>query len=219
MRPYELTKDDQVFIEKFMMFDIVEKKNFWSKFKSDDKELMHKAIKQHYIKEQQYKCAYCQNEILVNHGMVWDIEHIISRDEEPDFTYEPENLCVCCKDCNVNKSNKKITLKNLTKNLPKNENEYAIPHPHFSKYCNHIFKSGFIYSPLSKKGNALISICDLTRFVERKIYGENGFLSIENNELAQVAVESLDKFINGDADYSLLTLKGAVDALVEKKFH
>lgn len=219
MQPYELTDEDVVFVSGFMALESEEKKKFWNKFESDEKKLIHKAIKQYYIKEQKYKCAYCQNEILINHGMVWDVEHIISRDEEPDFTYVPENLCVCCKDCNIKKSNKKVTSNEFNKKFPKDESFYIIPHPHFSQYRKHIFKSDFIYSPLTPKGTNLINICDLTRFAENKIHGDNGVIGSENDALTRAAIDSFDDFINKKQDYSLLTLKGVVDALVEKKFH
>jgi uncharacterized protein (TIGR02646 family) len=217
MEVYKFNKHELTYIKNFSKLDRSFKKNAWKKFSDDEVKDIHKNIKQHYIKQQKFRCSYCQNEILVTHGLSWDIEHIISRDENPNFTYETLNLCACCKDCNQYKSNKTITYKNHQSRYPKNEKYFKIPHPHLSIYKNHINKKGNIYSPLTQEGAYLILICNLTRFVEMKLLGLDSTASLDNKDLLDSASHSLNRYIDDGKIQDLLILKGSVDALLEKR--
>lgn len=126
-----------------------------------------REIKNHYLKAQDYTCAYCQQKIVVDHNGAWDTEHIAPRESYPGFMFTPENLCISCKDCNGAKSNKPVLANKKRRTFPKQSKDYTICHPHFDIYSNHIRVVGeaVLYLPRTKKGQTLIEMCGLLRFV------------------------------------------------------
>ncbi|EKY3267942.1 HNH endonuclease, partial [Cronobacter sakazakii] len=96
------------FISTFKSLTAEEKENYWDMKGNKDLDAIKKHIKDYYLIVQDYKCPYCQQKIIVTHNGAWDTEHIIPKDTHPDFMFEPQNLCVSCKDCNGEKSNKNI---------------------------------------------------------------------------------------------------------------
>lgn len=144
-------------------------------------------VKKHYKVEQNYICPYCQVEYPIKHGMVWDIEHIISRDSKVQFMFEPYNLCVACKDCNGAKSSINVLKNEAVIRFPRRSNSYKIVHPHFDIYNKHInaVLPGDFYRPLSEKGEFTIITCRLLRF-----YGvvQKEQPDIEINDLAKAMI-------------------------------
>lgn len=137
--------------------------NDWSNTQYEN---IKESIKNHYKVEQNYTCPYCKVEIPVKHGMVWDIEHIIPRVLKPSFMFEPQNLCVVCKDCNGAKSDEEVLVNPRRVRFPNKSRDYKIVHPHFDKYEDHInpILPGDFYRPLSLKGEFTIIKCRLLRF-------------------------------------------------------
>lgn len=137
----------------------------WS---DDDLDFVRKEIKDYYIKEQDYVCVYCRQNLKSNNGRVWDVEHIISRESVHEFMFTPENLCVSCPDCNQRKGDSRITSSKARKKLPSESRFYSIIHPHFDRYSDHVdaVKPGEFYISKTKKGENTISICGLNRFYE-----------------------------------------------------
>ncbi len=123
---------------------------------SENKNLIEikKNIKDFYIISQGYVCPYCRQKIEVDHNAVWDAEHIIPKDKFPRFLFSPLNLCVSCKDCNLEKSNKNILKNDKRKTLPTKSDDYIFIHPHLDFYENHIkiMKSSLFFIPLDSKG-------------------------------------------------------------------
>lgn len=136
-----------------------------------------KHIKDYYINVQDHICPYCRQQIVVDHNGAWDAEHIIPKDVHPNFMFEPENLCVSCKDCNGEKSNKNV-LKNPRykhKKLPRSPDAYIICHPHFDNYEKEIrvVNNPLFFIPKSEKGRKTIEICGLLRFMYKvSAYGD-----------------------------------------------
>lgn len=98
-----------------------------------------KHIREHYLMEQEYRCAYCRMEKKESHGMTWDIEHILPKSAFPEFLFEPENLAIACKECNTPKDKTDVLSasgQSPTK-FPNNGDAYAIVHPHFDTYSDH----------------------------------------------------------------------------------
>lgn len=126
-----------------------------------------REIKRHYLKAQNYTCAYCRQKIVVEHNGAWDTEHVAPKDTYPGFMFVPENLCLSCKDCNGAKSNKPVLVNKSRRTFPKKSKDYTICHPHFDVYSDHIRVVGeaVLYLPRTKKGQALIEMCGLLRFV------------------------------------------------------
>lgn len=132
-------------------------------------DLTKKAIKDHYLKVQNYTCCFCRQRIVVKHNRGWDTEHIISRSSYPKFMFHPQNLCVACIDCNVEKSSKNVlvTSKKITK-FPAKSSCYLIVHPHFDNYDDHIkvIVAGQLYKWITPKGRETLNVYGLDRFLK-----------------------------------------------------
>jgi uncharacterized protein (TIGR02646 family) len=128
-----------------------------------------KTIKDHYLKEQNYSCCFCKQKIKVKHNRAWDTEHIISRSSHPEFMFHPQNLCVTCIDCNIEKGSKEtLTTPNKTTKFPNKSNAYKIIHPHFDTYDEHlkVIVAGQVYQWKTSKGRATHNIYGLDRFLK-----------------------------------------------------
>jgi len=140
---------------------------YWNNVSDSQLQEAKKYIKNHYIKQQDYTCCYCKQRNEVSHNAVWDTEHIIPKSKYPNFLFEPKNLCISCKDCNLAKSNKNV-LNNINITLfPSKSENYIIVHPHLDEYDNHIkvLESSQFYIPMDCKGRKTIEICGLLRFL------------------------------------------------------
>lgn len=144
------------------------------------------SIKQFYIHEQQFTCPYCKQIIRSTNGRLWDIEHIIPRENEKNFMFSEQNLCVSCPDCNNRKGATKISTSKAQKKLPTRPDLYIIIHPHFDEYEQHIevIKAGAYYVAKTKKGEKTIIICGLNRFYEFAGYNQE---VTSDNQIFQLA--------------------------------
>lgn len=126
-------------------------------------------IKLHYIREQNYRCCYCQQPLYARYGRVWDLEHLIARATRCDFMFVPRNLAVACAECNQAKGDELVTDPSR-KSFPDRANLYRIVHPHFHNWDEHIELEGEgTYHALSSEGKFTIYHCDLFRFRERVV--------------------------------------------------
>ena len=78
---------------------------YWS---DDGVSEVRKEIKDHYIGEQGHRCAYCRQPNYTGNNAVWDAEHVISKQQNPEFMFEPRNLAISCKDCNIAKGEQEV---------------------------------------------------------------------------------------------------------------
>lgn len=122
-------------------------------------------IKQHYLKGQAFRCCYCRQRILVQHGRAWDIEHVIARALNATFMFEPENLAISCIDCNSAKRDANVLAKPRRK-FPRKPDAYTIVHPHFDDWIDHFVLGQVVYAPRTAKGAETIKVCRLWRFVD-----------------------------------------------------
>ncbi|PQK74415.1 HNH endonuclease [Pantoea ananatis] len=155
------------FISSFKKLTDDEKEKFWEITGNTELDNLKKYIKDFYLRAQGFECPYCKQEIKVKHNGAWDTEHIIPRDTHPNYMFEPMNLCVSCKDCNGEKSNKKVLKSRATIHLPKKSESYLIVHPHIDEFDKHIaiIDSATYFLPKTDKGRKTIEICGLLRFV------------------------------------------------------
>jgi uncharacterized protein (TIGR02646 family) len=127
-------------------------------------ELFKKEIKDYYYFAQGRRCCYCSIE-LQNHKATYDVEHILSKDEYPEYMFDSKNMAVACKVCNSHKSNKKITsCADKLVSLSDDSNDYLIVHPHLDEWSEH-----FLFDAVnrikvkdnSEKGEKTFSICKM----------------------------------------------------------
>ncbi|QDI79790.1 HNH endonuclease [Methylorubrum populi] len=133
-------------------------------------EQVRKQIKDHYIAEQHQRCCYCRRQIQTNNNAVWDAEHIISRDARPQFMFEPRNLAISCKDCNIAKGEQNVMRNKNRVTFPVNSDDYVIVHPHFDEYETYILWFGPVVvaaTSASTKGSTTIKMCNLLRYSQQ----------------------------------------------------
>lgn len=174
MKPYSFQKEEKEYINKYVQsFDGELTSSIWDTEDEGVKKIKIK-IKQHYIFEQKHNCYYCKQRIVVKHSAAWDAEHVIPRKTHPSFCFEPENICIVCKDCN-NAKNAEIILANpKAKRFPRESKNYTIVHPHFDTYDEHInvIEPGLLYRGKTDKGENSIRACNLKRFIYEKFLPE-----------------------------------------------
>lgn len=131
------------------------------------------AIRKHYLAQQNYHCAYCNRLRQDFHGYCWDIDHIIPKDTHPQFTYEPYNYALTCKDCNVKKDDFNVLETSVIASVkyPRNSNDYIIINPHLDDYSVHMaveynLNNQIYHIPKTKKGAETFRMCNLSRFTE-----------------------------------------------------
>lgn len=101
------------------------------------KEIIFK-LRKHLALLQGTKCCYCRR-WLQNIAHARPIDHILSRDDYPQFSLHYRNLALACRDCNHQKSNKKWTnLDKSIKEYPKPESVTEYYHPRLHKFDGHI---------------------------------------------------------------------------------
>ena len=140
--------------------------NYWTE---DECSAVRTAIKRHYRAVQGNTCCYCRQIIAVDHGRVWDAEHIVPRKSNPSFMFTPQNLALACPDCNGAKSSTQTLVNPSTNLYPTTGASFLIVHPHFDNYADHIEKGEYTYARLSDKGEWTIKTCNLTRLAGRKL--------------------------------------------------
>lgn len=159
---------------------------FWDKTDDDSLKKIKKHIKDHYLKTQEYKCCYCQQEIKVEHNGAWDTDHVIPKSTHPQFMFEERNLCVACKDCNIIKSSANVLSNPKRKSFPEESAAYIIYHPHFDAYSDHITILGEFdfFLPRTDKGRKTVEVCGLLRF----IYKYAGFDNVPDSYKTQLGM-------------------------------
>ncbi|MCG4257700.1 HNH endonuclease [Acetobacter senegalensis] len=165
VNPVNYSEDEQDIIDSLLDSEGFNSNSWGEK----EIEALKSDIKQHYIREQNYRCCYCQQPLYAHHGRVWDIEHVISRAVRPDFMFTPQNLAVACVECNGAKG--AVPVSNAKrKSFPDRGGLYKIVHPHFHNWEDHIELEGeWTYHALTEEGKFTIYHCDLFRFRQRLI--------------------------------------------------
>lgn len=58
-------------------------------------------IRRLHFKLQKDQCCYCRKSLTGEFNMVIDVEHVLPQSVFPDLTFDPVNLSVACKRCNL----------------------------------------------------------------------------------------------------------------------
>ncbi|MDH5903459.1 hypothetical protein L8S00_08610 [Vibrio splendidus] len=155
------------------------------------------AIRTHYKDQQGYRCCYCRQQTLQDHGFVWDCEHILPKAIYPQFLFEPYNLALSCRECNIAKEkfkNQLITEDN--EDYCCDGNKYRIIHPHFDIYSEHLnleeLDGTKIYKIITEsKGAFTYKCCGLQRF-DKKLVGRSHI----STDLSKTCEELLKSGVN-----------------------
>ncbi|WP_315388124.1 HNH endonuclease [uncultured Stenotrophomonas sp.] len=141
---------------------------------------LRKSLRDHYLAEQSFRCAYCRSVKKETHGLTWDVEHVIPKSTHAKFMYEPCNLAMACKECNISKGNKNVLTKKLRAGqcMPTTPDSYVIIHPHYDAYSDHIeitnVDGKITHRPKNPhKGKETYLLCDLVRFAYKFAEWEN----------------------------------------------
>lgn len=96
------------------------------------------ALRRHLANLQGTRCCYCRR-WLQNIAHARPVEHILSRDDYPQFSLHYRNLALACRDCNQQKTNKKwTTLDPATETYPAPDNVNDYFHPRLHVFDSHI---------------------------------------------------------------------------------
>lgn len=139
---------------------------YWS---DDEATPVRLEIKAHYIAEQQHLCCYCGIPDPANHGLDWDVEHVVSQKLRPEFLFTQVNLGVACRECNGHKSAKETLIDPSVTAYPVTSDAFLVVHPHFDEWSDHILRDHLTYASFTDKGQWTIEECRLNRFNERVI--------------------------------------------------
>lgn len=126
--------------------------------------LIKKQAKNHYIRQQSFRCCYCDERSATMNNRVWDLEHIVPKAVHPRFMFEPRNLAVSCPDCNNAKSDKETLVDPSLANFPGQAESFKVVHPHFDEWNSHIRRRGLVFTPLTDRGTWTVKECNLGRF-------------------------------------------------------
>ncbi|NBB33345.1 hypothetical protein Q1W70_23240 [Pseudomonas kielensis] len=115
-------------------------KDVWARLGDTDNAVSKnlKAILRDHLKaRQEPRCCYCKR-WLINNAHASPIEHILPRDDYPQFALHTRNLAIACNDCNAMKAND-----DWGKSTGPHE-RYPLPaamsffHPFYHRYDDHI---------------------------------------------------------------------------------
>lgn len=163
-------------IDKYDLLD----HTFWNE--ADGMPDVRSEIRDHYLPLQGYHCAYCLNQNIESHGMVWDCEHLLPKKIYPKFMFEPKNLVISCKSCNQAKEKYKTQLlckdKAEPTTYPDGAEHYRLMHPIFESFSDYFqIKSvnnskvieilDSITEDKNEKAKFTYKCCNFKRFTER----------------------------------------------------
>lgn len=174
--PYQPTKEENKAIMELAVKGLMAK--CW-----DSKKKYIKSFKKH-LREDMYEkqnklCAYCRIHVPLA-CVSMHREHIVYKDDHPQWMFLPENLCVVCPTCNEFKGTTEVLNDPETTTYPETSTGFKIIHPMYDKYSEHIELVGdVLYRGKTDKGNFTINTCHLYRVdlaeerVDMKNYAEN----------------------------------------------
>ena len=158
--PYKPTKDEKLAIAKleatgFKAKNWDSQRKFIKSFKENLREDMYE--------KQNGRCAFCRIYVPLS-CVPMHREHIVYKDEHPQWMFLPENLCIACPLCNEFKGTKEVLTNPQAKVYPKNSRGFKIIHPLYDKYSEHIeLIGGILYRGKTDKGRFTIETCHLYR--------------------------------------------------------
>lgn len=133
-------------------------------------------IKSELRKEFKNTCYFCKEKVHESNSY-FEIEHILTKtqDEYINFTFNPKNFALCCKECNNLKGVTDVLSNSARKpkyvykfdEYPFTSDQFDIIYPYLDNYDQHIEKKGIFYlvKNNSEKGANTIKYYHLARLV------------------------------------------------------
>lgn len=174
--PYQPTKEENKAIMELVVKGLVTK--CWDSKKKYIKSFK-KNLREDMYEKQNKLCAYCRIHVPLA-CVPMHREHIVYKDDHPQWMFLPENLCVACPTCNEFKGTTEVLNDPKTTTYPETSTGFKIIHPMYDKYSEHIELVGdVLYRGKTDKGIFTINTCHLYRVdlaeerVDMKKYSEN----------------------------------------------
>ncbi|HCA5151361.1 hypothetical protein R4572_00735 [Acinetobacter baumannii] len=218
MERFGFNTEELTYIQNFNPAD----KNYWN----NTDELMtsiRKKIREHFLSAQGYQCCYCKMTKEEDHGLVWDIEHILPRVLYPQFTFTPLNLAISCRECNRSKWENDIAIDctQIKQTYISSSRNISIIHPHFDDYHEHIQVIRYGENRLfhtavdgSSKGRNTFHLCNLMRFLEKAFNPERQFKRELFNHIDAALKETIEE--NSSPQEMSTIIKTAVNTAIRQ---
>lgn len=173
--PYQPTKEEKQAIAELEAKGLITKS--WDSKKKYIKSFKKNLRADMYVKQNKL-CAYCRIHVPLA-CVPMHREHIVYKDDHPQWMFLPENLCVSCPTCNEFKGTTEVLVDPESESYPNNSDGFNIIHPLYDKYSEHIELVGdVLYRGKTDKGRFTINTCHLYRVdlaeerVDMKRYAE-----------------------------------------------
>lgn len=191
VEPYNLSKSEKIDLESGDQNKV---------------DLVRLAIKGFCIKNQNRFCCYCKVKLHSENKNIWNLEHVVSKNENAAFEWEPRNLAASCIDCNGFKGTKPVQKKPY-KRYPKKPESFRIVHPYLDDWDKHIWiMSSGVYKGLSEIGINTISVCNLLR-------NQTDAAGLDRVRSNPICRDLIDKMMSSQNDDWIDALKDTVDLI------
>ena len=158
-----------------------------------------KNLRKDMYNKQNKLCAFCRIHVPLA-CVPMHREHIVYKNEHPQWMFLPENLCVSCPTCNEFKGTTEVLENPQTTSYPKSSAGFKIIHPLHDRYSDHIeLLGGILYRGKTAKGIFTINTCHLYRVglaeerADQKMCDENkGNIIAELIRLSALSNQYLD---------------------------
>jgi hypothetical protein len=125
------------------------------------------SMRIHLEPRQKERCAYCRQYLQAS-GKGEHLDHIVAKDDRPQWLFKPMNLILSCSGCNVPKHVTKVLyspFNRRTNRYPISSTAFKIFNPYYDKWKDHFFVDDeiFIQAKQNSKGDFTIKTCELFR--------------------------------------------------------
>lgn len=203
---FTITKNDRKNINKAIKSDNPWNEPCIANFKA--------RIKKHLLANQDEQCCYCKKNLHGEFLMVIDIEHILPKSKYKSLTFNPKNLALACKRCNMKVKKDSIEfIANIdeSKKNPFHPENYKFIHPNSENFYDYIS-----FHSISFNQHRLIKY-NFNKSCKKSQYTYDFFklkeLEIEKLNLSQgLKIESLDEIsphtdLQNELEFLIETLK------------
>lgn len=172
-----------------------------------------REIKAYLKRKTRYCCAYCRKNLLGEHEMTIDVEHILEKDRFPRLTFEIHNLAASCRRCNFQKNRIEKPYEPDVESAYRSSHAYRFIHPNLDDYFDYMGVisisidglSVIKYMPMPRAGvpnpeKAWFTYDEFRlREIERldlmsalKVHKPNSILAIESPEVREFLAQQLE---------------------------